>query len=162
MKLPILCSVIIIGLVLGCAAMADEKSWVLLEGEQAALLIHQCSRESPEAIQDVWMPAPLDIEKIEAQLSSIMQLISTQCCGVGGRVDDISRYRRQYAGFIIENRKLIYINAFSKLSNHSDWREQPVMVCEGGRDYWGALYDPATGIFFDLAFNAKNESDERQ
>jgi len=133
---------------------ADDKPWVLLEGDEAGVLIHQCSRESPEAIKAVWTPTATVLEKMEARLTAINKLESTACCGAGFRVDDVNAYYRQYAGLVIEDRKLIYINAFSRsAAGIDDWRQQPVMICDGGRSFWGVLYDPVSGNFFDLAFN---------
>jgi len=136
-------------------AQAAESEWVLLEGDQAAILIHQCSRESPEAIQSVWKPSPAVLQKMEARLAEISKLESKLCCGNGARVDDVHAYYRQYAGLVIEDRKLIYINAFARTAASADWRQQPMMPCDGGLSFWGVLYDPASGEFFDLAFNGE-------
>jgi len=37
----------------------------------------------------------------------------------------------------------------------AEQRTEPVLVCDGGDAVWGALYDPATKIFRDLAFNGR-------
>jgi len=137
------------------SVQSEDKPWVLLEGEQAAMLIHQCSRESPEAIRSVWTPSAAEIEKLESQLVEITKLKSTACCGAGGRVDDVNAYYRQYAGLVIEGKKLIYINAVARSASVDNWRQQPAMICDGGRSFWGVLYDPSSGKFFDLAFNAE-------
>lgn len=136
-------------------AQADDPPWVLLTGDQAGILIHQCSRESPMAIQSAWTPTAAVLEKMELQLAAITRLESKICCGVGGKIDDVNAYYRQYAGLVIEGRRLIYINAFVRTANISDWRIQPALICDGGQAYWGVLYDPATGEFFDLAFNGE-------
>jgi hypothetical protein len=133
--------------------LAADKPWVLLEGDKAAVLIHQCSRESPVAIQSVWTPSMSVLETMESRLPAISKLESKICCGLGARVADVAVFHRQYAGLVIEGRKLIYINAFARTASINDWRQQPVMNCGGGQAYWGVLYDPASEVFFDLAFN---------
>lgn len=148
--------IIVIGLlsVVQAAEPDIAQAWVLLEGEQAGLLIHQCSRESPEAIRSVWIPSAAVLQKMEAQLVSIEKLASVACCGVGAKVKDVRTYFRQYAGLVIEDRQYIYINALARTEAINNWREKPVMACEGGMAYWGVLYDPSSGKFFDLAFNS--------
>jgi hypothetical protein len=144
-------------------ALADDKAadkpWTLLEGDQAAILIHQCTRESPIAIQDVWLPEAPALRELNTHLSEITKLQSTLCCGAGERLTDIGHYRLQYAGLIIEGRKLIYVNALPVGSAYPDWRHKAVLSCDTSRDYWGVLYDPLTGDFSDLAFNGKPDAD---
>lgn len=65
----------------------------------------------------------------------------------------------QYIGLVADDRKLIYINAFpsSRLKDKTvTWKEKAVMVCDGGPDYWGVVYDTKTENFFDLAFNGSS------
>jgi len=142
---------------------ADDKAtarrWTLLEGDQAAILIHQCTRESPIAIQDVWMPEAPVIKRLNAGLHDITKLRSTLCCGAGERVADVGRHNLQYAGLVIEGRKLIYINALPVDSTYTDWRNMAVLACDPSKDFWGVLYDPATGAFSDLAFNGEPDTE---
>lgn len=138
---------------------AAEKRWTLLADDQAAIVIHQCTRESPIAIQDVWVPEAPVIQKLNASLPDITKLRSTLCCGAGERVTDIDRFHLQYAGLIIEGRRLIYINALPLDSAYGDWRNTAVLACDTSRDFWGVLYDPATGVFSDLAFNGEPDAD---
>lgn len=139
-------------------SLAEEPSWVLLDGDQASILIHQCSRESPVAIQSVWTPSTEILEQMESHLTEITKLKAKICCGIGNSVDDVNAYYRQYAGLVVEDRKLVYINALARKSGIKDWRTQAVLHCGGGRSFWGVMYDPASKIFFDLAFNDDDES----
>lgn len=147
---------------LAAGSQAGEQSWVLLDGDQAAILIHQCSRESPVAIQSVWTPSAEILEDMESRLTAISRLEASICCGIGASVDDVNAYYRQYAGLVVEDRKLIYINAFAHNAGIKDWHTQPVLHCGGGRSFWGVLYDPASKLFFDLAFNGDDEGGGRE
>jgi hypothetical protein len=71
---------------------------------------------------------------------------------------------RQYAGFIISGRKIIYVNAFPKgmIEEEArllpgrpefDWRHQAMRVCDGGHRFFGVEYDPATEKFSHFLFN---------
>jgi hypothetical protein len=61
---------------------------------------------------------------------------------------------------VVGGRKLIYINAFCSKPQDivvekgwSDWRKDPVEVCDGGDCFWGAVYDVLSGKFSDLQVN---------
>jgi len=142
------------------AGRAAESYRVLLEGDQAAIVIHQCMREAPVAIQDTWVPDAAVVQKLDARLSDILKLESTLCCGAGERVTHLDRYFLQYAGLVIEGRKLIYINALPVAAADKDWRSKTVLSCAASADYWGVLYDPDSGQFSDLAFNGAPDDGE--
>jgi hypothetical protein len=73
------------------------------------------------------------------------------------RPTDVNRYYRQYAGIVVGTRKLIYINAFAR--GNKDFEPTTagaasrIVACDGGRSFWGAMYDPETKRFWNLAFN---------
>lgn len=93
---------------------------------------------------------------LEARLPSLGGRRAKSCCLVGARIGDISRYYLQYVGIRAGGRRLIYINAVAVDSAPEQWRTEPVTVCDGGRSYWGAMFDPATGEFSELAFNGES------
>lgn len=141
--------------VVQAAGRTAESYRVLLEADQAAIVIHQCMREAPVAIQDTWVPDATVMQKLDERLPDILKLESTLCCGAGGRVTHLDRYFLQYAGLVIEGRKLIYVNALPAGSADKNWRNKTVLSCAANTDYWGVLYDPDSGHFSDLAFNGE-------
>jgi hypothetical protein len=68
-------------------------------------------------------------------------------------IEHPERYFRQYAGVIRKSRKLIYVNAFCSDTLISYWRQQFVMISDGGTCCWQAFYDPATMTFSALRIN---------
>ncbi len=72
---------------------------------------------------------------------------------VGVRIAHPASYYRQYVGVTVAEHRLIHVNAFSDRNPPSDWREKLADYCDGGIAEWGALYDPATHEFSDLATN---------
>jgi len=155
---PLVFSVLLAGEAVASDKVVQTRR-VILEGDQAAIVIHQCTRESPEVIRDVWIPENTIVKQLDTRLSDIAKLESTLCCAAGERVADISKYYLQYAGLVIEDRKLIYINALPKGSVYTEWRNKAVLACETSKDYWGVLYDPETGRFFSLAFNGEPDDE---
>ncbi|MFA4578801.1 hypothetical protein P1940_21615, partial [Xanthomonas perforans] len=61
---------------------------------------------------------------------------------------------RQCGGVVIQGQQLIYVNAF-KLPNDPPVKpaREAIQVCDGGSMFWGALYDPQTGAFSQIAIN---------
>ncbi|HEX2593923.1 MAG TPA: hypothetical protein VHL34_20655, partial [Rhizomicrobium sp.] len=71
-------------------------------------------------------------------------------------------YVRQYTGFVLSGKKVIYVNALLKRSVEnpslpqeywSDWRHHADVVCDGGDLFFGVEYDPAAKTFARFAFN---------
>ena len=132
---------------------------VVLDSTLATDLVSQCSRYAP-IIEGSWNPSPPQIQDLENKLYKISELTSEKCCLGGEKVDDINKFYRQYVGVIINGKKLIYINAFSKedfefgkSKTEIDWRKESYIICDGGYYYWGAIYNPENKEFTDLAFN---------
>ncbi len=125
-------------------------------GEKAAHIFKdQCSRTAPPDFEATWKPSQSEIDRLESQIGAIKRIKSTQCCILGWRIGDIHAYFRQYVGIVVQDRKLIYINAFRADSVGTKAAQTAEVNCDGGDAYWGALYDPKTGRFFDLAVNGE-------
>jgi hypothetical protein len=129
-----------------------ERSTVLSEDE-AQRALRPCSRPGPSEVKDKWPVSKTVVEQLELDLPRLARLKSRECCFLGARVRDPGSYFRQYVGVVVDGRKLVYINAFRSNSHHPNWQRSAVSVCDGGSDYWGALYDPVTRRFSRLAFN---------
>ena len=129
--------------------------FAVLPESEAMSIVQQCSRSAP-AIDGTWTVTPDDIVQLERDLPKLRRMHSTGCCFAGGRIDDLDSYLRQYVGVIVQGRRYIYINAFAEGPGDiesPDWRDAAVKGCDGGTGFWGALYDPATRQFSDLAIN---------
>lgn len=149
--------VMAISLLWASAAVAGERS-ALLPPSYAMELLAQCSRATPSDLAGVWVVPHRVIAELEADLPKLSKLKSTQCCGSGSVVHPETFYR-QYAGVVIHGRKYVYINAmdghpiYFKEQDRDAWRKKPMIACDGGQSLWGALYDPETRTFSQLAFN---------
>jgi len=147
-------------LLLPPAHSEEVGNFALLDARHAAAVLKQCSRPTPEPLTGTWQPSDADIKALEANLPRVQQLRSKQCCNPQARVKDLKNYYRQYVGVVIGNRKLIYINAFAvpliDITDRKDrWRREPMLTCDGGSAFWGAVYDPRTKEFSELAFNGE-------
>ena len=132
--------------------------FTVLEGRHAQSLSRACSRADPPKFQDTWQPSEEEIQELEQQLPRLQQIKSSLCCGPGRNVENVLDYYRQYLGIVVKGRKVIYINALSiryarRYAQDDRWRREPIIVCDGGAWFWGAIYDPETKEFSRLAFN---------
>jgi hypothetical protein len=110
-------------------------------------VLSQCSRNTPARVIGTWDITPA----IATQLESDLSKMSNQAPGIS----HINGYERQYVGLVLEgNRRVIYINAFPlDLPGDLEWRKEPIVVCDGGANFWGATYDPQTHQFSQFEFN---------
>ncbi len=128
-------------------ALKTGQSWVVTRPLVAAQVLDTCSRPSPGRdagrVTGYWAPSRQQVEQLEARLGELE-----------GQVRSPQDFNRQYVGIETDGRELIYINAFS-LPDGSDINpaREAIRVCDGGAMFWGALFDPQTGVFSELQFN---------
>jgi hypothetical protein len=121
------------------------------------MLAHQCSRISPGPVEGVWTPTDAEVDALENEL--ILRVAREQ--EAAGRSPSPGDYYRQYAGFVIGGRRVIYVNGVDKSAverapnpqNVFDWRTQPIQICDGGPITFGIEYDAATQRFSNFSFN---------
>jgi hypothetical protein len=122
----------------------SSKRFVLLPAKAAKWI----------ARRGTWWPTKMDIEGLEASLSQVSSLKAENWpANMPIAIDHPERYYRQYVPVIGKGRKLIYINAFCDDLPASYWREQLVLISDGGTCCWQALYDPLKGEFSGLRIN---------
>lgn len=69
-------------------------------------------------------------------------------------LDALSRYKRQYAGFIDKDgEKNVFINFFIPSSHTFDWTRKMVFVCDGGYHYFRITVNLSRKQCFDLSIN---------
>ena len=131
----------------------------ILDSTKGSPILHQCSRATPQKVETFWNPTQSDIDSLEKNLKKVLTLKADQCCLMGNSVSFIEKYGLQYIGVMIKKKKYIYINAFYISSDESIetrynyWKTSPVYACDGGKGFWGVLYDIENSTFEQLAFN---------
>lgn len=129
---------------------------VVLPTEQLEEVLGQCSRSGPTArdVQGTWEVPEEVVARLEADLPRMRRMRARECCLLG-RMRDPGLYYRQYVGIVLDGRRMVYINAFQTAEGAPDWHERANNRCDGGSDYWGAVYDPETRRFSRLGFNGE-------
>lgn len=133
----------------------------ILDSSQGPKMLRQCSRETPKNISAYWTLSQNDKRDLESNFYNIDSLIASECCLLNGRLKTYKGFAFQYVGVVIKKRKYVYINAFpereleeyKKMSIVVDISKSPMIVCDGGPDYWGALFDIEAKTFNHLSFN---------
>lgn len=139
------------------AELWTASTRTILTGAAARSLARQCSRISPGPVTDVWTPSQAEIQRLEDQLILLVARKQEE----RGESPSPGDYYRQYAGFVIGGRRIIYVNGVDggviegqrNAARPFDWRTQPIQICDGGSVTFGAEYDPATRELSNFAFN---------
>jgi hypothetical protein len=65
----------------------------------------------------------------------------------------LSASRRQYIGVTVSGARIVYGNYFPKSDDNIDWRKYPILICDGGRSYFGVVFDPLKNKILNISFN---------
>jgi len=135
----------------------SPQTRTVLTGPQALALAHPCSRAAPGQVSGQWTPSSDDLEPLEKLLQSVLtgQLVMV------GPTAAPADYYRQFAGFIVNGRRVIYVSGVSRRgvgeeargANPIDWRTQALSICDGGPISFGAEYDADTHQLSKFSFN---------
>jgi hypothetical protein len=144
----------------GCVSLQKSTNYQSILFDNSVL--EQCSRSVPKA-DGYWNPTNVMARQLEIDLpqlnGSSAPKRSRPAATQGSRSTeyelDVSDYSYQYSGIVVEEKQLIYVNAF--YNGHKvarpNWQYVAISVCAGGTGFWGVLYDPKEHSFSELAFN---------
>ena len=127
-----------------------NQNWVIIEENQAedmgigAWLLHS---------DDFWTPSTDDILRLEEGVVEYLRQNSGAFYRQPPVWERLDEYRRQYIGYAIEGKKIIYGNFFC--SEEDNWQQEFVMVIDGGDCYFQVKYDVESGKFIYLAVNGE-------
>jgi len=134
---------------------------VIRNNKEVQLVFEQCSRMTPTFRTSYQALDRKTVEKVEALLPQALKKAAKGDPSI--KLDD---YYRQYVGYGLLRREMVYVNALSKKAIKqwasekpsrsellNDWRNKAISVCGGARNYWGALYDGQTGQITEVLFN---------
>lgn len=135
------------------------KYSVVLSSETGEKMLNQCSRDIPQNVEKYFDLVDQDIVSLENNYKKILSIKASECCLQGWKIPKLDDYGFQYIGIIINNHKYIYINAFmiegedDFTSWYKDWKIRPIVICDGGDGFWGALFDIEKKSFLQLSVN---------
>lgn len=101
---------------------------------------------------EYWSPTATDIQTVEDGIAIYLQENADAFYPPQASVwDSLDEYNRQYVGVLLDDRKVIYANFFCNTSQ--DWKQEFVMVLDGGACYFQFKFDVQTDRYFDLQVN---------
>lgn len=120
-----------------------------------------CSRRRPDKIMDVWTPDRDVIARFDRELAPLVQGALERSPLPRKLTWSSGSYYRQYAGLVIDNRRVVYANAFVPLPSPGrpsgapdSWELQLLNACDGAERFFGAEFDVESGRVRYLAFNS--------
>ena len=137
--------------------------WHMPALDSASHRVWSCSVIRVPKVDGVWTPKQAQIRSLEPVLAKVI----AESLSAWPRAPSINDFYRQYMGILVSGHRLIFVNGFHKsYFQHLrgdeqqdreratfDWRRSPVQVCDGGENYFGALYDPGSGRVLQFGFN---------
>jgi hypothetical protein len=135
----------------------QPKQYTILDSTKGKNLLRQCSRSTPQKISSFWVPSEKEIMMIDAQFLRVMDIKSKGCCLPGRKIQKLDDFAFQYIGVTIHGKKYVYVNSFYKdkenESLYTNWKTEPIVMCDGGDHYWGVLFDLNRLRFRNLSIN---------
>ena len=129
------------------------RSVYVFPAQQGAQLLKQCSRKAPQNVSDYWTPTDDQVKALKSALDTYVRQHSAD--GRPVLSNPLDSYHGQYAGIVSSGKHLIYGNFYI---HQADWTHEdtvPVNVCDGGRSFFGVVFDPAANKIVDVAFNGE-------
>ena len=137
----------------GVGGPMKTRSVYIFPAPQGAGLLQQCSRTVPQDVSDYWTPTDDQVAALKTALDQYLRQHSADRGQVlTYRLDS---YHGQYVGIVSGGKHLIYGNFYI---HQADWLHEDteaVRVCDGGRSFFGVVFDPASNKVVDLAFNGE-------
>jgi hypothetical protein len=137
----------------GVGGPMRTRSVYIFPAQQGAQLLKQCSRQVPQNVSDYWTPLDQQVASLQTALQTYVQQHSADRGNV--LAYPLDSYHGQYAGIVSGGKRLIYGNFYV---HRADWLHedtQPVVICDGGRSFFGVVFDPASNQIVDIAFNGE-------
>src|SRR5262249_39905559 len=104
-----------------------------------------------------------DVERAEKKLPAAIDAAFARLLRAEDRRRRPERYYRQYAGFLRNGKRVLYVNARASLAEISgrdtqeNWRTTILDFCDGGTYAFGAVYDLEKDNFDSFFFSGRYE-----
>lgn len=100
-----------------------------------------------------WTPAERDVLGLEAGLAAFLRAAAPAASPELWQKQ--SSYKRQYAGLVVDGRRLVYASFFCTTPG-DEWRRRVLFVMDGGDCYFQLTYDVERGVYGELMVNGES------
>lgn len=125
----------------------------LYGGRDGAELVRQCSRPAPAPAARYWKPDAAIVARVEQAVADYMktdryrQRVSTESTRPA-----LDQFVRQYTAYESDGRTMVYVNLLPwKFVERGPGK--PVVVCDGGPQFWGVEFDVELDRIVGVEFN---------
>jgi hypothetical protein len=129
-------------------ADAEDQHIFVLSPTVGAALLAQCSRPAPQDVDGFWSPTSEQIAELETLLGPYLKSVP-----LGRSLLPLERYHRQYVGFVKGGKLFIYGSFYAYAVEARREPTEPIIVCDGGRSFWGIVYSVESKELMELAVN---------
>lgn len=102
--------------------------------------------------REFWTPSRANVLRLERKIEAYLKKAAARRSP--NLWSKLSTYKRQYAGFVRNGRRMIFANFFCESLN-TDWKTTPIAVADGGDCFFNVLYDVDSATFSDLQINGE-------
>ncbi|WP_298514229.1 hypothetical protein [uncultured Kordia sp.] len=132
------------------------KHYTVIKDSLGKQLVHQCSRPSPRGATQFFDLTENDVLTLHTNFKKVYELEPAEDFFIDYAITNLEAYAYQYVGFIYKGTRYVYINAFTienaTITRH-DWKNIPMVVCDGGPQLWGVVFDMDKKRFYNLYLN---------
>lgn len=161
MQFLLICLVMALGAAVQNSPSRLNPEWaVVLPDHQAKAFWRPrlCNRPAPGPIEAIWTPDATTIRQLESALGPALQTAIDRFPESRRPKPVAGDYYRQYAGFVVGGKRIVYINGLhhqiiDSSQRPDDWKVTAASPCDGGMLFFGAEYDVETGKVLNILFN---------
>lgn len=158
----ILTAPVVVALLYSLTLAAEHDYWTILPRNEAEKMRQPCSRPLLKQLGAVWNASAADIEKAERKLPAAIDAAFARLSRAEDQRRRPDRYYRQYAGFLRNGKRVIYLsaNGVGKVITEADlgeWRTTEILACDTGTYAFSAVYDLEKDRFDLFWFSGRYE-----
>ncbi|MSU77178.1 MAG: hypothetical protein EXS16_03675 [Gemmataceae bacterium] len=107
-----------------------------------------------------WTPSREEIRSAEERLPTFLGELAKTCVEKYDAESaqliaaTLNTYLRQYFGIVIGEQQVVFINFFTR-DFVENWMTEPVIVCDGGCNFFQVIYRPTQGDFQSFTVNGE-------
>ena len=143
---------ILVTLFVGCNS--SNPVWTIFPEQRAEQMEIGSWVASDTELGGYWTPTEDDIPTLEGKLESFLRQNAESFRRQPSVWEQLFSYKRQYVGVIINEKQIIFGNFFCTEPGVK-WREEWVLVMDGGDCFFQLQFDVESGTFTKLTVNGE-------
>ena len=142
----------VVSFLAGCTHAASTDTWAVIPKGRAEEMGIGTWLASAEEVEGYWTPTEEDVLLLEDKIPSFLREHSNSFRREPPVWEQLDNYKRQYAGLILNGRRIIYGNFFCS-DRGTDWKQDWVFVMDGGDCFFQLQFDVESRTFNGLMVN---------